>query len=127
MRLFSSSVLLFCLLLLGGCYTEKSISRDELAPDDRTVCFYLADGSFVKSSSGKHHRAEGGAGYEVTGILVKMNQEKDRFEGTLEDSTITRVAVERINWVGTSFMAIGAVLVVAGAVFVASPGALPRW
>lgn len=120
------SLLLFSLLLLVGCYTERSISRDDVVPDDHTVFFYLVDGSYIKSYSDRHHRSEEGGSYEVTGTLVRRNHANCTFEGAIPDSAIARAAVERLSWPGTAFMAVGASLGIATIVWAASGGSLPH-
>jgi hypothetical protein len=94
MRIEAACILLTVSLLSMGCFSESTIAKDESPPDDSEVLFYLHDGSYVKSTSGNHHRIENG--YQVSGELAK-GKVREHFEGIVRDNDIEKVTMERLN------------------------------
>lgn len=87
-------------LFMMGCFTGSSITKEALAPDDRKVFFYLEDGSYIKSFSGKHHRLD--SGYQiVVGEIVRPNQFPKAFHGVVKDAESADVKVESLSIAGT--------------------------
>jgi hypothetical protein len=93
------SVLLSFSILLIGCFTESSITKDELAPDDSKVIFYLRDGSYIKSYSDYHCRVEGG--YQVSGTIVKEGKSPEKSDRIVLDNEIDTLGVDECSVVGT--------------------------
>ena len=112
-------LLLVCVLVMG-CFTESSITRNELAPDESKVIFYLQDGSYIKSFSGNHHRID--SGYQISGEIARKDQIPKKFEGVLSDAEIAKVTVEKFNVVGTVLGCVLGGMVIAGAVYATSSG-----
>lgn len=94
MRIQVNCILLSVSRLSTGCFSESTLSKDESPADDSEVLFYLHDGSYVKSSSGNHHRIENG--YQVSGEIVK-DKIRESFEGIVNDNDIKKVTTERLN------------------------------
>jgi hypothetical protein len=105
-------------LLLCGCYTEASLTRDERAPDDSKVFFYLHDGSYVKSLSHKHHRVE--SGYQAAGTKMTKARTSENFDGILQDADIASIGSMEFNLWGTVALVGGTTLFVAGLIAVGS-------
>jgi hypothetical protein len=95
----TTCILLSISILFVGCFTESSITRDELAPDDSKVFFYLKDGSYIKSYSDQHQRVEGG--YHVSGTIIRKGESAVTFDGLVLDRDIDRFGVDEFNVVGT--------------------------
>ncbi|MCI0481880.1 MAG: hypothetical protein L0213_09880 [Candidatus Dadabacteria bacterium] len=87
--------------LLAGCFTESSLTREELAPDGRKVLFYLKDGSYIRSFSGGHHRME--SGYRVAGTLFRRGGFPEKVDRFVSDEEIERFGVDEFNLPGTLF------------------------
>lgn len=98
MTIRQSIVILLVALTATGCFTN-SLLTDGLVPDDRAVRFHLTDGTMVVSTSGMHHRVEGG--YQVTGLRMKDKANDEKYEGVLPDREIDHVTVQKFNTVGT--------------------------
>jgi len=98
MRLQRFIIILFVMLTSTGCFTT-SLLMDGPVPDDRTVRFHLTNGTLVVSTSGRHHRVEGG--YHVAGLLRQGETSERKYEGVLLDGEIDHVTVQRFNAVGT--------------------------
>jgi hypothetical protein len=94
-----SEILLSLGLFCAGCFTERSITRDEAVPVDTKVYFHLADSSCVRSYAGRHERIDGG--YTVSGDLFVPGTFPKKFDGVISDSAIVRVTQAKLNWWGT--------------------------
>ena len=93
------TVLLISMLMMG-CFTKSSITKDELVPDDGKVFLFLHDGSYIKSFSGNHHRLD--SGYQIViGEITKPDKFPEAFTGVVRDVEIAEIKVERFNVVGT--------------------------
>ncbi len=86
-------------LLIAGCFTQSSITGEELAPDDSKVIFYLKDGSYIRSYSDHHHRVDGG--YQVSGSIQKSSKNPEQFDGVILDTDLDRIGIDRFNAIGT--------------------------
>ena len=121
------SVLLSFSILLVGCYSQSSLTKDEAVPNNETVVFYLKDGTYVESKSEEHTRID--TGYQVVGGLFKDKHAQGRFEGVIHDSDIQKVTANEFNVVRTSIGAVlglfGVLLVVGTIVWVAEGGRMP--
>jgi hypothetical protein len=93
------SLLLCCSILCSGCFAESSLTRDESAPANSKVFFYLKDGSYIRSFSDHHHKVDGG--YLVSGTLVKSGDNRENFEGLVPDDQIVEFGVDEFSVVGT--------------------------
>jgi hypothetical protein len=93
-RIHAICILLSVSMLSLGCFSESTLTKGESPSDDSEVLFYLHDGSYVKSSSGNHHRIENG--YQVSGEIAK-GKVRERFEGIVRDNDIKKVTTERLN------------------------------
>lgn len=98
MKIPGNTLLAFSILMCG-CFTESSMTRDEVAPEDSKVLFYLKDGSFVKSYAERHRRIEGG--YEVSGTITRKGEFPETFDGIVLDVDILSWGVDDFNVVGT--------------------------
>jgi hypothetical protein len=106
------AILLSFSLLLCGCYTETSLTKEEPAPDNSKVFYYLRGGSYVKSPPKQHHRVE--AGYQVTGTKVTKGKISEKFDGVVKDDDIEKIGAEEFNLWGTVGLVGGAILLVGG-------------
>ena len=107
-------------ILFCGCFTESSVTKDELAPGESKVIFYLKDGSYIKSYSDHHHRVEGG--YQISGTLVRKGGFPQKFDGMVLYNEIERFGVDKFSVAGTVVGVGIASLVIAGVVVAASTG-----
>ena len=94
----------FCIILplslfIMGCFTQSEIIKGELPQDDSKVRFHLLDGSYIKSSSGNHHRLD--SCYQIKGEMVRDGIIQKNYDGVVNDNEIERITVERFNVVGT--------------------------
>lgn len=92
-------LLLSICMLLMGCFTQSAITKAEAPPDDSIVLFHLLDGSYIKSSSGNHHRIDNG--YQIAGEMVRGGIIQMQFQGVVHDNEIVKLSVERFNLAGT--------------------------
>jgi hypothetical protein len=100
-------------ILFVGCFTEASLTKDEAAPDDTKVFFYLKDGSFIKSYANHHKHVDGG--YKVAGDLFPLEGFRKTLDGVLDDTDIVKITRDEFNSAGT-FLGIGiAAMTLAGA------------
>jgi hypothetical protein len=103
-------VLLSFTIVLVGCYSQSSLTKDESVPNNEAVVFYLKDGRYIKSKPEEHTRTD--TGYQVVGELVKNKQTQGRFEGVIHDSDIQKVTANTLDIVSTSIAVVfGAVMV----------------
>ena len=124
-------VLLSFSILLAGCYSQSSLTKEESAPNDEAVVFYLKDGRTIESKPEEHTRTN--AGYQVVGELVEYEvgtfftdvHAQGRFEGMIRDSDIQKVTANKIDAVATSIsVVLGAAIVLLAAkaiIYAANP------
>lgn len=82
-------------ILIMGCYTQSPVTKEEGAPDDKKVFFYLKDGSYIESFADNHRRVEGG--YQVSGTVLKRGNNPVKFDGLVLDNDIDRLGVIEIS------------------------------
>jgi len=118
-------IMLSFVLLLTGCYSHRTVRGDDVSNlDKQDLILHLADGSYIISHSGSHHRT--GNGYKVVGKLMAIRPHAvdhwspysnlpspSAFDGTVLDEDIERVVVKEFNTVLT-IVAIGIPLVTIG-------------
>jgi hypothetical protein len=83
-------------LLVSGCYSSAVVTTEDPDPKDKTVIFYLKDGSSVSSPAGHHLRTD--SGYQVLGTLYNTHDRKlGEFAGAIQDSAIMKVSAYEYN------------------------------
>jgi hypothetical protein len=113
------AVLLSLTVLLCGCYTQSTLTKDELAPNDEKAFFYLKDGSYVESKSDQHTQID--CGYRVVGSHFRdgyAGGKVEPFEGVIKESDILKVTANKFDTAETVF----GVLAVAGVISAAILG-----
>jgi len=100
-------------ILLAGCYSFAPLTKEEAAPDDQEVVFYLKDGSSVESPWHGHQRVEGG--YQVSGKKVGEGEKEVEFVGIIRDEDIAKIEAKEFDVVKTvwaSSLTAGAIVAV---------------
>jgi hypothetical protein len=117
------SIILSFAILLTGCYSKTTVTKDRPNTDNEELTFRLRwitynnikvfynndNWSYIISKGGQHHRIDNG--YEVTGKLVnsKDNSSKE-FSGVLNDEQIKEVTISEYDATLTWVARVGAIL-----------------
>ncbi len=97
------------MILIVGCYSETSLTKDETVGDNVTAYFHLRDGTHVKSVPGRHARVDGG--YQVSGEIYLPDESAGKsgeamahhaFEGRIPDANIQETTKEEFDWLMTT-------------------------
>jgi hypothetical protein len=94
-----SCVLFSFSILFVGCFTETSVTKDEMMSDNSKVIFYLKDSSYITSYS-NHHSREVGC-YRVIGTIVRHGGFPKNFDGVVQDDELEKYGVDKFNVAGT--------------------------
>jgi len=112
-------------ILLAGCYSFAPLTKEEAAPDDQEVVFYLKDGSSVESPWHGHQRVEGG--YQVSGKKVGEGEKEVEFVGIIRDEDIAKIEAQEFDVTRTIFAASLAAAAVFCVILAAASSAGGSW
>ena len=98
-------IILSFAILLTGCYSSTTVTKDSPNLDNEEVTITLTDGSFIISKSGQHQRVEDG--YRIVGQLrhtpkdnwntLNYQRPDSLFDGILLDEQIKEVVVDKLE------------------------------
>lgn len=111
------SVILSITILLAGCYTNTTVTKDTpLPPPTVQVRFRLTDGTYILTrlsfnNQRTYQRLENG--WHIIGELVQPDKSSQPFEGIVRDELIMEVIAPEYD-AGKTFMniAVGSVIIV---------------
>ena len=111
-------VILSFTLLLTGCYSNTTVTKDSPNLVNEELTFYLIDETYIKSESGKHHRVE--YGYKVVGRLYRFGERKwEDFDGIIGDGEIKEITKSEYDENLTTNIIVGTIAaVVVGVILV---------
>jgi hypothetical protein len=64
------SIILSSAILFAGCYANTTVTKDTPNLDNEEITVTLADGLFIISEGGQHHRVDNG--YKIVGEMRTM-------------------------------------------------------